>query len=366
MIRPLLLVTRSASLIALFLLTLGCQQFSRVGNTNRGNGSAQKPHRGGQGGSSSSGSGTNTASGEPVTGLTLKLSAPPFGTNRYAFGIPYSNSPMASFDIFLPKGPAPAPLVIFIHGGGFQHGDKKALYKPYENEAMTWMAHGFGVATVSYRYLTDGPNGVMNSLDDMRRCIQFIRYHAQELGIDKDNIGCFGGSAGAGGSLWLAMHDDMANPQSNDPVERESTRIQAVALFNPQSTYDMLRWDDIFGKAYGIKPSDFPGAPEGMMMMYAAPSMASLTTDPKFIALRHDLDMLSMFDPSDPPIWVSNDKPNTAPKRSAETLHHPLHVQMLVDAANANGVSIIAKAPSIGMVPADPVNLVDFFERNLK
>jgi hypothetical protein len=60
-------------------------------------------------------------------------------------------------------------------------------------------------------------------------------------------VGWLGGSAGAGISLWLAFHDDLADPESDDPVARQSTRIVAAATTNGQSTYDMRTFREWFG-----------------------------------------------------------------------------------------------------------------------
>jgi len=63
--------------------------------------------------------------------------------------------------------------------------------------------------------------------------------------IDKTLIGAAGGSAGGCSSLWLAYHEDLANPTSEDPIARESTKLWCVAPFNAQTTLDpkqMKEW----------------------------------------------------------------------------------------------------------------------------
>ncbi len=340
------------------MVATSCGRLQRIA----GSGQHGKGHggHGGQGGT------TTTTTGTPVTDLQLTFSTPPLPvTNKFAADIPYSNSSAAVFDIFLPKGDAPAPLVIFIHGGGFRQGDKKILYQKYPAETQELLNHGFGVATISYRFMTDGPNGIMNSLADMRRCLQFIRYHAQELHVDPSKIGCVGNSAGAGGSIWLAVHDDMAAPSSTDPVERESTRISAVAAMNPQSSYDIFRWDAIFEKPFNYQPTADPKMQQEMLTVYAANKFSDLQSRPDLIALRKSLDMLSMMDPSDPPMWLESENSGEAPKKISATLHHPLHVQALADAAKAHGVSVYAEAPGENMRPFKPESFPQFFEDTL-
>jgi acetyl esterase/lipase len=99
-------------------------------------------------------------------------------------------------------------------------------------------------------------------LHDAARALQFIRSKAKEWDIDKKRIGAAGGSAGACSSLWLAFHDDLANPKSKDPVLRESSRLQCVAVIGAQTTLDpkqMVEWtpnSKYGGHAFGLHPFD--------------------------------------------------------------------------------------------------------------
>lgn len=355
---------------ALLIGGTGCHQLYRasgMGSTTGGK------HGGGHApGGTSSGSGTGTthtgttAPGtDYFTDMKLNLgSAPVPTTNRYASNVAYGSSNNSAFDIIMPKGPAPAPLIIFIHGGGFTSGDKSIFYKKFASETEKLLNAGFGVATINYRFIQDGPDGVMNSLDDSRRCLQFIRYHASELGVDKDRIGLVGTSAGAGTSLWLAVHDDMADPGSTDPVARESTRVQAVAAMNPQSTYDMLAWDDIFGPTYNTRPSQDPRFQQEIVRFYGISSFDQVH-DPAMVAERANLDIPRLIDKSDPPMWLNCDKPNVPPSKKGILLHHPLHVKTLADAATKAGVPV--EATAAGMAPDGKQEaFTDFLIRVLK
>ncbi len=61
----------------------------------------------------------------------------------------------------------------------------------------------------------------------------FIRQHADEYKIDPDRIGVTGGSAGGHLSLMLATRGDAGDPNADDPLERFSSQVQAVAIFYP-------------------------------------------------------------------------------------------------------------------------------------
>ena len=142
-------------------------------------------------------------------------------------------------DIWLAESDKPTPLVIFIHGGGFTGGDKSKVYK--SKDMPEFLKAGVSFATINYRYRTGEPRGVRASLYDSKRALQFIRSNAKEWNIDKTRVGAYGGSAGSGTATWLAFHDDMAEPNSPDPVLRESTRLTVVGALATQATYDVLK-----------------------------------------------------------------------------------------------------------------------------
>ena len=74
-------------------------------------------------------------------------------------------------------------------------------------------------------------------IQDMNRAVRFIRHHAKDYGIDPDRIGVYGGSAGGHLSLMLGTAGDKGDPKAKDPVDRESSRVQAVACFFPPTDF---------------------------------------------------------------------------------------------------------------------------------
>jgi acetyl esterase/lipase len=148
------------------------------------------------------------------------------------------------FDIWLTssKNGEPTPLVIYIHPGGFRVGNKNSIKA---SSIRQFRAAGLSVAAIQYRLSDEGAYPIM--MEDAARCLQTIRSHAKEWNLNPDKVACYGGSAGAGISLWLGFHDDMADPASDDPIARQSTRITAVAALNGQSTYDLHTFREWFG-----------------------------------------------------------------------------------------------------------------------
>lgn len=135
-------------------------------------------------------------------------------------------------DLYLAESEAPTPLVLYIHGGGFQGGDKRSLNPA---EARAYLDAGWSVAAINYRLTSTAPAPA--AYLDCARALQFLRHHAKKWNLDPTRVASTGGSAGAGTSLWIAFHDDLADPQSDDPIARESTRLTCVVVSNGQSSY---------------------------------------------------------------------------------------------------------------------------------
>lgn len=270
----------------------------------------------------------------------------------------YGEHPLNTFDIWLADSDAPTPLVIYIHGGGFLNGDKSKYYQ--SEDLVRFLDAGVSVATINYRFMTDAPYGILASFADSKRCLQYIRYNAKRYNIDKSRIACSGGSAGAGTSLWLNFHDDMADAGNPDPVLRESTRLSCAGAFATQSTYDIFQWEQIIGI-----PMD--GTTEQKMAIATAFGIRELMnidlkgqTD-----IRKELDFLSEMDKDDPPIFVCNKHKNGIPSNEDEINHHPLHAKAIKAKADKIGLEAVVYAPAIGIADNSGKDLVDFFLEKL-
>src|SRR6185312_14218578 len=74
-------------------------------------------------------------------------------------------------------------------------------------------------------------------VQDMNRAVRFIRHHAKDYKIDPDRIGVTGASAGGHLSLMLGTAGETGNPKAADVVDRESSRVRAVACFFPPTDF---------------------------------------------------------------------------------------------------------------------------------
>lgn len=215
--------------------------------------------------------------------------------------VSYGEHDRQVFDIWLADTDEPAPLAIYIHGGGFKAGSKEKL-KP--NDLTQLLQAGISVAAINYRYVTIAPLPAAHH--DARRALQFMRAKASEWNIDQDRVAAFGGSAGAQICMWLAFSDDMANPKSADPIERESSRLTCVATSGGQTSNGAEFWRKTVGPLLGdqkveslVQPLGQERDPEKIRI---ATWGAKTLEEANAIAARHSaLDIVSA---DDPPIFM--------------------------------------------------------------
>ncbi len=266
------------------------------------------------------------------------------------------------FDLWLADTSEPAPLAIYIHGGGFKSGSKEKLNVDTLSQLLN---AGISVAAINYRYVTIAPLPAAHH--DARRALQFMRSNADEWNIDKDKVAAFGGSAGAQICMWLAFTDEMAKPDSPDSIARESTRLTCVATAGGQTSNGPELWRKTIGPLLGgngkleslSKPLGNEKDPEKIRI---ATWGASTLEEANEIAARHSaLDIVSA---DDPPIFMSygmspTDKLPSDPKRVRGWLIHHVNLGIaLKEKTDALNLEAHLKYP--GAKP-NYDSLVDFF-----
>ena len=144
-------------------------------------------------------------------------------------------------DVYLAKSERrPAPIAVYIHGGAWTVGDKGEVA-----HYRALLDAGIAVFSINYRYCPPAnpepaTPAVSLPLHDAARAVQFIRSQSAVWHLDSRRLGLWGISAGACTSLWLATHPDLADPNSSDPVARQSSRPSCVAALWAQTSLDPL------------------------------------------------------------------------------------------------------------------------------
>ncbi|HIG48801.1 MAG TPA: alpha/beta hydrolase [candidate division Zixibacteria bacterium] len=227
----------------------------------------------------------------------------------------------------------PAPLVIFIHGGGFTGGSHD---KVQEKKIQQFLDAGIHHASVEYRLLKHAPFPTPH--EDSVRALQFIRSKADEWGIDKKRIAAYGGSAGAQLVAYLAWSDDLADPESDDPIARESSRLTAVAPRGGQSTMDLKWWVE---NIPGYKREYFGDRDTGDL------SVVELR------AIRSEISIINRISSDDPPTFMSygmkpDDPIPSNPKRARSwSIHHVKFGIVMEEKLRQEGVEVFLKYPEV-------------------
>lgn len=277
--------------------------------------------------------------------------------------VPYGPHERHVFDLWLADSAEPAPLVLYIHGGGFRGGDKRTLSPGFLRRCLE---EGWSVAAINYR-LT-GTDPAPAAYLDCGRALQTMRHRAAEWNLDPALVASTGGSAGAGTSLWLAFHEDLANPESEDAVERESTRLTCVAVSNGQSSYDPR-----FAEAIGLPRPNFERHNFFLPFYDIEPHQID---SPEAYRKYEEFAPVTHLSEGDPPVLMTYNHPNT-PVEDAEAnlglvVHHPLFGIALKERMDALGIEcIIQYLDEPGGRPVrhgggEPVREVDFIRRHFE
>ncbi|MDW8308290.1 MAG: alpha/beta hydrolase [Verrucomicrobiales bacterium] len=138
------------------------------------------------------------------------------------------------FDVLQPRKPNGAGILLLVSGS----------WRSSTNSFRPWLAapllrRGFTVFAV---YHVPQPSAtVMEIVEDMHRAVRFIRHHARRFGVQPDRLGVAGGSSGGHLALMLATRGGPGPADAPDPVDRESSAVQAVAVFFPVTDLLNLR-----------------------------------------------------------------------------------------------------------------------------
>ena len=140
-----------------------------------------------------------------------------------------------TLDVFTPK-PAGnksangAAVVLVVSGGWYSSHD--GVNQGFASEFLSRGYTVFAVVHGSQPKFT-----IPEVVEDMHRAIRFIRSRAKQYQIDPERIGICGASAGGHLSLMQGTAGTLGDPEAKDPVDRESSRVQAVACFFPPTDF---------------------------------------------------------------------------------------------------------------------------------
>ena len=240
--------------------------------------------------------------------------------------ISYGKHPENVLDFWEAEGDGPRPLYVFIHGGGWRAGTKEV--SPSQMEPF--LKKGVSCASVEYRLTPKNP--LPAPVYDAARAIQFLRSKAREWNIASDKIVISGVSAGACTSMWLLMHDDLADADASDPILRESTRVSAAVAIAGQTSIDpkqIVPWLGENVLEHGMI-ANAVGEPN---------AEAALANYEKHEADYKEFSAYNHVTKGDPPLYMRYKMDMELPSRDAgHGIHHPVYGVKMKEKCDEMGV----------------------------
>ncbi len=264
-----------------------------------------------------------------------------------------------TLDVVAPKKNANgAAVVVVVSGGWFSSHDAVpgaiGLYGP------ELLKRGYTLFLVVHgsqpRYT------IPDAVGDLNRAVRFIRAHAKDYKIDADRIGITGGSAGGHLSLMQGTAGDLGNKDAKDPIDKVSSRVQAVACFFPPT--DFLNYGEKGNYAFALdgKLPAFRAAIDARVMDQKTHRLEHLS-DEKEKELAARMSPITHVSADDPPaLIIHGDADTLVPIQQAEIMVAKLKeakvpAELVVKKGAAHGW---------GGIDKDIPTLADWFDKYLK
>jgi acetyl esterase/lipase len=197
------------------------------------------------------------------------------GGVRLLLGVPYAATrgirPLELDLVLPPENDGPVPVVVFLHGGGWQVGSRHsagpayqgARPSPFERIAQA----GIAVASVDYRLSGEAPWPAQ--LHDAKAAVRWLRARSSEIGIDGDRVAAWGESAGGHLAELLGLTIGHADLEGDVGITGPSSAVSAVAAWYAPSDVAAVATDT------GLDPAD-PTTLENRLLGAPAPTVPEL------------------------------------------------------------------------------------------
>jgi acetyl esterase/lipase len=266
-----------------------------------------------------------------------------------------------AMDIWLPRAAAgPVPVVVWIHGGAFQLGDRRELPPTFAPDSVFRLLNKAGIAcaTVDYRHALEAPFPAQ--LHDLKSAVRYLREHSAVLGIDPDRVGAWGESAGGHLAALLGVTGKREDLEGRLGVQGHSSAVSAVVDFYGVSSLPDLPPMDT---PLSLMPGALVAAVPPGMTLEPGPMLVGGSDDPALLAAASPLGYVAADAP--PVLLVHGDSDGLVPLAQSELLSAALTGagvrNELVAIRGADHCFFFAEDQLDGILSA----AVDFFLREL-
>ncbi len=261
-----------------------------------------------------------------------------------------------TMDVIAPKHKPNGLGIVFVVSGGWRSSPgsiRPETYAPFYQRGYTVFAVVHG---------TQPKFTVPEIIEDVHRAVRFIRYHAKDYRIDPDHLGITGSSAGGHLALMIGTSGTPGNAKAKDPVDRVSSRVQAVGCFFPPT--DFLNW----GKGgavldYKIMDRRFKAAIDFQVFDTDERIFKRVTDETKVHELLRDISPINHVSREDAPtLIIHGDKDRLVPLQQSQSMIAKLKesgvpAKLIVKKDCGHGWFTILR---------DTETLADWFDRYLK
>jgi acetyl esterase/lipase len=249
-------------------------------------------------------------------------------------------------DVYVPPGDGPFPLVIWVHGGGWQNGSKAG-----GGPAVRLLNNGYATASINYRL--SGQATFPAQIEDCKAAVRFLRANAKQYKLNPDRFGVWGSSAGGHLVALLGTAGDVKEFEGDGRNPGVSSRVQAVCDFYGPT--DLLQMGKM-SKANSKIDHDAPTSPEAKLIggpLQSNKEKADRANPVKYVTK------------DDPPfLIVHGDADPLVPDGQSKLLHDALQKAgvestLIVIPGAGHGGAQFGDAERIGKITA-------FFDKHLK
>jgi acetyl esterase/lipase len=260
-----------------------------------------------------------------------------------------------TMDVITPKTANGAAVVWVVSGGWFSSHDN--IHPAFVSELL-----GRGYTVFAVVHGSQPKYTIPEAVSDMNRAVRYLRSHADEFHVDPQRVGITGGSAGGHLSLMQGTAGDLGDPKATDPVDRASSRVQAVACFFPPT--DFLNYGRPGNVALG----------RGVLSGFKAPfdfreldpkskSFVPVTDEARLLEIGRQISPISHVSKDDPPtLIIHGDADTLVPIQQSQSIiakfkEAGVPAELVVKPGAAHGW------PTLG---ADMKTIADWFDKYLK
>jgi len=152
---------------------------------------------------------------------TAKLYAPLFAEQKEPYpnvkvvrDTAYGSDPLNKLDVFTSGSGSGKPVVIYVHGGGFERGDKRQPNSPFYDNLMLWLTQQ-GMVGVNMNYRLAPKNTWPAAHEDLAAVVRWVQANIAQYGGDPDRLGLWGQSAGASLIAGYLAHPQFWGPKGH-------------------------------------------------------------------------------------------------------------------------------------------------------